>query len=49
MYYTELSHSKQLQLAKNAELACRLALKQLGVKLKMLCMALHGLANGKTF
>ncbi len=39
MYYTELSPSKQLQLAKNAELACRLALKQLGVKLKN---ALHG-------
>jgi hypothetical protein len=39
MYYTELSPSKQVQLAKNAELACRLALKQLGVKLKN---ALHG-------
>jgi hypothetical protein len=39
MYYTELSPSKQLQLAKNAELACRLALKQLGVNLKN---ALHG-------
>lgn len=39
MYYTELSPSKQSQLAKNAELACRLALKQLGVKLKN---ALHG-------
>jgi hypothetical protein len=39
MYYTELPSAKQSQLAKNAELACRLALKHLGVKLKN---ALHG-------
>lgn len=39
MYYTELPPGRQSQLAKNAELACRLTLKQIGVKLKN---ALHG-------
>ena len=34
MYYTELSPAKRSQLAKNAELACRMTLKQIGVKLK---------------
>ncbi len=34
MYYTELSRGKQSQLAKNAELACRMTLKQIGIKLK---------------
>jgi hypothetical protein len=34
MYYTELPPAKQSQLAKNAELACRMALKQIGIKLK---------------
>jgi hypothetical protein len=39
MYYNELPPGKQSQLAKNAELACRMALKGIGVKLKN---ALHG-------
>jgi len=39
MYYTELSRGKQSQLAKNAELACRITLKQIGLKLKN---TLHG-------
>jgi len=34
MYYTELSSAGQSRLAKNAELACRMTLKQIGVKLK---------------
>lgn len=34
MYYTELPPAKRSQLAKNAESACRMTLKQIGVKLK---------------
>jgi hypothetical protein len=34
MYYSELSPAEQSRLAKNAELACRVSLKQIGLKLK---------------